>query len=220
MRTNADHIVALTTGSQALRRRVFPRPSVLSLLLVAAAGVLPAACDDPVTGPRSSIATPAAAANDVELPPIFIEALTGRHQFTDAVAVQVRSMPLGRASDVVNVNDASNLAVLRITVQPGARFPWHTHPGPVLVAVTQGEMTYMYADDCVRRDYPRTAFVDPGFGNVHTAYNPSTTQEAVLIATFLAAPAAGALTLPVAAEMQTELDAKCGASSPAAALIP
>lgn len=100
---------------------------------------------------------------------------------------------------------------LKITVQPGARFPWHTHPGPVLVAVTAGELTYVYADDCVQRPYPAgSAFVDPGFDNVHMAFNPGTEDEAVLIATFLGAPPEGALTLPVDAAEGEALDAKCG----------
>jgi hypothetical protein len=61
-----------------------------------------------------------------------------------------------------------------------------------------------------RRHYPQTAFVDPGFDNVHMAYNPSETQEAVLIAVFLGAPAAGPLTIPVSPEQGAALDAKCG----------
>jgi quercetin dioxygenase-like cupin family protein len=77
-------------------------------------------------------------------------------------------------------------------VQPGAQFPWHTHPGPVIVNVTQGELVYVAADDCVHRSYPAdTAFVDPGHGHVHTAYNP-TGAPTVFVATFFEAPAAPA----------------------------
>jgi quercetin dioxygenase-like cupin family protein len=101
------------------------------------------------------------------------------------------------------------MVVLRITVQPGARFPWHTHPGPVLVAVTQGDLVYVYGDDCVERTYPTgTALADPG-SNVHFAFNPSG-GETVLIATFLGVPATGPLTIPVDAGTSAALDAKCG----------
>lgn len=95
-------------------------------------------------------------------------------------------------------------------MQPGARFPWHTHPGPVLVSVKQGGLGYVYGDDCVERAYPAgTAFIDPGGGNVHYAFNPSQAGETVVLATFLDAPQTGPLTLPVAAEEAAALDHKC-----------
>ena len=175
---------------------------------VAAAGSLPGDLDP---------GTSAASLSSAPLPPIFIEPLTGRHQFTDDVATQIRLKPAGRAREVLNLTDVSKIAVLRLTLQPGARFPWHTHPGPVLVAVTQGELVYVYADDCVERDYGEgTAFVDPGFDNVHFAFNP-TAEETVLVATFLGVPDAGALTIPVAADEGTALDARCGVAPAASA---
>jgi hypothetical protein len=145
-----------------------------------------------------------------QVPPITAEPLTGRHVFTDDVAVQIRNKPDGRRTTVVNLQDGTHLAVLKITVQPGARFPWHTHPGPVAVAVAEGEMTYVYADDCVHRPYPQTAFIDPGFDNIHMAFNSSETDVAVLIATFFGVPADGPLTIAVSPEVGAALDAKCG----------
>jgi hypothetical protein len=135
--------------------------------------------------------------------------LTARHEFTDNVAVQVRVRPDGRPTNVVNIKDATNKAVIRFTVQPGVRFPWHSHPGLVMVSVTQGDLVFVYADDCIQRRYPMgTAFVDPGFGNVHYAFNP-TGGETVIVATFLGVPGAGPLTLPVEMSEATALDAKC-----------
>jgi quercetin dioxygenase-like cupin family protein len=190
----------------------------LSLLIgLAAAACADRATTEPLAGSPADM-TLVSAASVSQLPPIHVEPLTGRHEFTDDVAIQVRNKPDGRPTTVVNLRDASKVAVLRITVQPGARFPWHTHPGPVLVAVTDGEMVYVYADDCVRRHYPQTAFVDPGFENVHAAYNPSDTDEAVLIATFLGAPVIGPLTIPVTPEQGAALDARCGLE-PAAAHV-
>jgi hypothetical protein len=57
-----------------------------------------------------------------------------------------------------------------------------------------------------------TAFVDPGFGNVHYAFNP-TGEETVLVATFLGVPATGPLTIPVDAAESTALDAKCNVAA-------
>ena len=148
-----------------------------------------------------------------QLPPILAEPLTLRHEFTDDVAVQVRVGPDGRPTRVVNMQDASNIAVIRFTVQPGVRFPWHTHPGLVMVTVTQGELVFVYADDCVQRPYATgSAFVDPGFGNVHYAFN-RTGGETVIVATFLGVPATGALTIPVDADQATALDEKCGVAA-------
>ena len=189
-------------------RRFFLRGLVM-VVLVLMAGTIPAGCSDqtPTASelPAGSTRTPAS----VEAPaPIVVELLTGRHEFTDEVDAQFRLKPNGRPRTVVNF-DPSKMAVAKITIQPGARFPWHTHPGPVLVAVQQGTLIYVYADDCVDRTYPTgTGLVDPG-NNVHYAFNP-TGGETILIATFLGVPATGPLTIPVDAGTSAALDTKCG----------
>jgi hypothetical protein len=133
--------------------------------------------------------------------PIAVEELTSvnsvpfRGGFTDDVTAQIRTKLDGRSTDVINMRDPSRIAVARITVQPGAQFPWHTHHGPVVVSVVQGELVYVNANDCVERTYgTKSAFIDPGRGNVHTAFNrgPGVT---ILAATFFEAPATGPLTV-------------------------
>jgi hypothetical protein len=156
--------------------------------------------------------------SEAQPPPIAPVPLTDRHEFTDDVRAQVRAKPDGRPMGVANLRDASNLAVLEITIQPGAQFPWHTHPGPVLVAITDGvdngdAFVFIFADDCVERPYEAgQAFVDLG-KDVHMAYNPSD-EPTVVIATFLAAPDADAddprLTVPVPGDEGQALDDKCG----------
>ena len=42
---------------------------------------------------------------------------------------------------------ASDLYVLQNTIQPGATFGWHSHPGPSLVIVKSGTATFYMADD-------------------------------------------------------------------------
>ena len=191
-------------------RRILRTSHTLGLTLVAA---LALGCSDtPPTAPVSAQSASAdGARSSVEAPPpIASEPLTGRHRFTDDVAMQVRVKPDGMPTSTVNLKDASNIAVVRFTIQPGVRFPWHSHPGTVLVSVTQGDLVFVYANDCVRRPYATgTAFVDPGFGNVHYAYNP-TDHETVIVATFLGVPPAPApLTNAVDAATSAELDAKC-----------
>jgi hypothetical protein len=186
----------------------------MAMVLMAA---VTAGCSDqtPPTAPSVDKAPGRIASANFEdpPPPIAVEMLTARHEFTDDIAAQVRVKPAGRPTEVINLKDASNIAVLRFTVQPGVRFPWHSHPGLVMVTITQGELVFVYADDCVERPYPMgTAFVDPGFGNVHYAFNP-TGEETVLVATFLGVPATGPLTIPVDAAESTALDAKCNVAA-------
>jgi quercetin dioxygenase-like cupin family protein len=132
-------------------------------------------------------------------PPIATEFLTGRAVFTDNVDLKLKIKLDGKKTTVVNAKDPSRTLVARFTVQPGAQFPWHTHPGPVIVNVVSGELVYVGAEDCVQRAYPAgTAFVDPGHGHVHTAFNP-TSGETVFVATFFEAPAQGPLLIPAEA---------------------
>ena len=197
-----------TTQPRKLRMRALS----LATLLIGTAFAANCAEDPPTSTAASPQASPGRpmASTAASAPPIAAEPLTQRHEFTDDVAVQVRLKPEGRSREVINIEDASKIAVVRFTVQPGVRFPWHSHPGLVMVAVTQGELVFVYGDDCVERRYPAgTAFVDPGFGNVHYAYNP-TGGEMVIVATFLGVPAApAALTNPVSPAEAAGLDAKC-----------
>ena len=151
--------------------------AALIAVLLISVGVLPSAAQQPT-------------------PPIATEFLTDRAVFTDNVDLKIKTKLDGRARDVVNAKDPSTTVVARFTVQPGAQFPWHTHRGPVIVNVVEGELVYVGADDCVERPYPAgTAFVDLGHGHVHSAFNP-TADETVFVATFFEAPEEGSLLIP------------------------
>jgi hypothetical protein len=55
---------------------------------------------------------------------------------------------------------------------PNEATGWHTHPGPVVVTVVKGSLTYEDAKHgvCRQRTYEAgTGFTDPGFGHVHRA---------------------------------------------------
>jgi quercetin dioxygenase-like cupin family protein len=113
------------------------------------------------------------------------------------------------------VNDGSNVHMGRLTFaaeedgQIGG-VPWHTHPGTVLISVAEGDFVFVFADDCVAREYSAGgALVDPG-NTVHTAYNPSEDTETVVMATLLGAPAEGPATIPVDEAEGAALDEECG----------
>ena len=128
--------------------------------------------------------------------PIVGEPLTPRAVFADAIGLKFMIKQDRRATDVVGVKDPSWTVVVRYTVQPGAQFPWHSHAGPVVVNLVSGALTYVGAEDCVPRTYAAgQAFVDPGQGHVHTAFNP-TNAPTVFVATFFDAPAEGSLLIP------------------------
>jgi quercetin dioxygenase-like cupin family protein len=132
-------------------------------------------------------------------PPIVSEPLTPRSVFPDNVTLKVKIKLDGGPTKVVNVDDPSRTVTAKYTIQPGAQFPWHSHAGPVVVNVVQGTLTYVDADTCAEHTYSAgEAFVDPGQGHVHTAYNP-TSGVTILAATFFAAPAQGSLLIPAQA---------------------
>ncbi len=129
-------------------------------------------------------------------PPIAAEPLTGRAVFPDDVDLKIKIKLEHGRTHVVHARDASRTVVVRFTVQPGAQFPWHSHLGPVVVNIVSGALTYVPADTCRPRTYSAgEAFVDPGQGHVHSAFNP-TTAPTVFVATFFGAPAEGPLLIP------------------------
>lgn len=119
-----------------------------------------------------------------------------RSQFTDDVDTRIRFQFDGQRRQLVKLDDTSRITTVEITIPPGGVYPWHTHPGPVLINVAEGEFVYRLASDCLDREYGAgEALIDAGGDNVHTAYNPGDTDTRV-VATLLGAPADGPLTIP------------------------
>jgi hypothetical protein len=110
----------------------------------------------------------------------------------------------------IKTKDSTDIAVSNVVVAPGGTSGWHSHPGPVLVVVKTGTVTFYRAgkhggqngDDengnngtnaptCSRTVYPTgSAFVEvPAPGHVMLARNEGTT-EATVTATYFAPPRA------------------------------
>ena len=135
-------------------------------------------------------------------PPIVAEQLTLRSVFPDEIDMKLKLKPHKGDTTVVKVHDPSRTVDVKYTVQPGARFPWHTHYGPVIVNIISGSLTYVvgmrHGPTTMCEEKPYTAgqaFVDPGHGHIHSAYNPGTVPT-VFIATFFEAPETGPLLIP------------------------
>ena len=93
----------------------------------------------------------------------------------------------GRGTDVV---------VERLTIEPGASVPWHTHPGPDIGIVMAGTMTVVHGDDpeCGRREYRKgQAYLDTG--DLHTVRNLGKERLEILV-TFFNVPAGGSVIEP------------------------
>ena len=110
----------------------------------------------------------------------------------------------------IKTKENTDIAVSNVVVSPGGSSGWHSHPGPVLVVVKTGAITFYRAgkhggqngDDengnngkdaptCSRTVYPMgSAFVEvPAPGHVMLAKNEGST-EATVTATYFAPPGA------------------------------
>jgi hypothetical protein len=109
-----------------------------------------------------------------------------RGTFLDAVSAQLKVKQDGRGTRVMNVKDASDVVILKITIHDEAIAPWHAHWGPgILINAGPGTLTSVLSDDCVPRQVgPGKAVVDPGGNVLHAAVNTSG-QDLVLYAFFL-----------------------------------
>ena len=171
-------------GSSASKRAALIAGTALLILAAGAAvNVVPSAAVDPP-------------------PPIAAEPLTARSVFPDVIDMKLKLKSHDGGTTVINVDDPSRTVDVRYTVQPGARFPWHTHYGPVIVNIVSGSLTYVvgmrHGPTTMCEEKPYTAgqaFVDPGHGHIHSAYNPGTVPT-VFIATFFEAPETGPLLIP------------------------
>ena len=68
--------------------------------------------------------------------------------------------------------DGTDLFVQHVRLGANAATGWHTHPGPALVAVAKGSITYQNAEAKACKSVTYVAgegFVDRGFGHVHRA---------------------------------------------------
>lgn len=118
--------------------------------------------------------------------------ILARGDFDTQVDVKVKFARDG-SINVSNAPGAGEVVVQEITIAPGGTTGWHSHPGPVVVVVKQGTLTYVRAvgGECVDTDYSAgTAFVDPGQGHAHTAFNLGS-DNLVLIATYFDVPVGG-----------------------------
>jgi hypothetical protein len=95
--------------------------------------------------------------------PNFGSAFLATHNSVD----QLRVSPFARAIKRHN----ADVFVQHVRLRPNADTGWHTHPGPAIVTVVAGALTY--EDACSHDIYGPglefQGFLDRGFGHVHRA---------------------------------------------------
>jgi quercetin dioxygenase-like cupin family protein len=115
--------------------------------------------------------------------------VVARGTFADSTDIKFKVD--GGGQEVMHAPNARQTVVQQIIIGPRGHTGWHSHPGPVVVVVTAGALTFYSSEDpaCRPRTY-RTgeAFIDRGQGHVHIARNESTTENLELWATYFDVP--------------------------------
>ena len=100
--------------------------------------------------------------------------------FTDALdGARARRIWRERCTDLVRT---------QIRAAPG---DWHSHPGPVVVLIASGRMSFYDGEDptCTARTYSTgQAFVDSGQGHVHIARNEGSVPLELFVTYFDVTP--------------------------------
>jgi quercetin dioxygenase-like cupin family protein len=148
-----------------------------------------------------AVAAGAFACRDTTTPKEFSKAIPT--QPSETMGVGFTSTPIARGTvgtfhiqskvagfDVeLKSHDNTDIAVANIGITTGGSSGWHYHPGPVLVVVKSGTVTFYSSDDpdCSPRVHPAgTSFIESG-GVVGNARNEGAV-DVVGVATFFAPP--------------------------------
>jgi quercetin dioxygenase-like cupin family protein len=115
--------------------------------------------------------------------------VVARAAFADPVDIKFKVQE-GQRQEVLHVRNAKDTVVQQIVIAPGGATGWHSHPGPVVVLIKSGQMSFYDADDptCTVRTYSAgQAFIDSGQGHVHIARNEGS-ENLELWATYFDVP--------------------------------
>jgi quercetin dioxygenase-like cupin family protein len=113
--------------------------------------------------------------------------VAARAAFADIVDLKFSIKDDHRGRDNIQVRNAGDTVMQQITFQPGGHSGWHSHPGPAVVLVASGELTFYDGDDesCTGRTFAAgQALIDPGQGHVHFAVNQGLTPTVVWVTYF------------------------------------
>lgn len=122
--------------------------------------------------------------------PVFVRA-----SFADPTDLKFTVKGHHNSQEVSNVTNARETVIQQIVIAPGGNTGWHGHPGPVVVLIKSGQLSFYDSDDptCTARVYSAgQSFIDRGQGDVHIARNESHSENLELWATYFDVPPGGA----------------------------
>jgi quercetin dioxygenase-like cupin family protein len=105
---------------------------------------------------------------------------------TDLAAVDI-NVETGSWELELKIKGRSDVSVVENRVAPGGTFGWHSHPGPSLIIVKSGTMTFYRANDptCSPDVYTAgQALIDPG-NSIHVGVNEGTVDAVVVVTRFV-----------------------------------
>jgi quercetin dioxygenase-like cupin family protein len=120
--------------------------------------------------------------------------VAARAAFADVVDLKFSIRDDYQGRDNIQVRNAGDTVMQQITFAPGGFSGWHSHPGPAIVLIKSGELTFYDGDDrsCTGRTFSAgQALIDPGQGHVHFALNQGTTPAEVWVTYFDVPPGTG-----------------------------
>ena len=128
--------------------------------------------------------------------------VVARSAFTDRVDLLLSVKHDERGRESVQVRNSQDTVMQQIVFNAGGHSGWHSHPGPAVILIKAGELTF-YQDEggqCVSRTYSAgQALVDPGQGHEHLAVNTSAGTTEVWVTYFdVPAGASPRIDVPVA----------------------
>lgn len=141
--------------------------------------------------PRAAVATPGEG--------IISATVFATASFADPTDIRFRIRT--RIHEIIRVNDAGKTVVQQVIIAPAGHTGWHTHPGPVVVLIKAGTMSFYDGEDpsCTVRTYAAgESFVDSGQGHVHIARNEGS-ENLELWATYFDVPDDGIFRIDAAA---------------------
>jgi quercetin dioxygenase-like cupin family protein len=120
--------------------------------------------------------------------------VAARAAFADLVDLKFSVRGDYRGRENIQVRNAGDTVMQQITFEPGGYSGWHSHPGPAVVLVESGQLTFYDGDDesCAGRTFSAgQALIDPGQGHVHFALNQGATSAEVWVTYFDVPPGLG-----------------------------
>jgi quercetin dioxygenase-like cupin family protein len=127
--------------------------------------------------------------------------VVARSTFTDRVDLLLSVKHDERGRESVQVRNSQDTVMQQIIFAPDGHSGWHSHPGPAVILIKSGELTFYQeeAGRCVSRTYSAgEALIDSGQGHAHLAHNTSAGETEVWV-TYFDVPAGGSPRIDVPA---------------------